>query len=136
MNISPRSLSRYSGPFFLLPVLFVLATAIPALGQERSTAKKRTKQAASQQTHIPYDDSTLNTYQAPYAMPYNRWVDPAGSVVRFGDPKQENHSLDAVLLPGGQLLAVEDRFGIILFRTADHEQVARYTFLRDPQHKE
>ncbi|WP_431212198.1 hypothetical protein ACQ86N_41685 [Puia sp. P3] len=54
----------------------------------------------NQREHIPYDDSMLTSEAGPYAMPYNRWIDPAGVVVRFGDPKLENHSLDAVMLPG------------------------------------
>jgi YVTN family beta-propeller protein len=139
MNIFPSFYRRLSSCLSVLSVVFfVLSLSLPAAGQVEQARKKHTaaQKPYAQETHAPYDDSTLNTYQAPYAMPYNRWIDPAGSVVRFGDPKQENHSLDAVLLPGGQLLAVEDRFGIILFRTADHEQVARYTFLRDPQYKE
>ncbi|MFI5192444.1 MAG: hypothetical protein ACHQD7_00240, partial [Chitinophagales bacterium] len=45
-------------------------------------------------------------------MPYNRLIDPAGTVIRFGDPNQENHSLDCVLLPGTPVLAVEDRYGV------------------------
>jgi YVTN family beta-propeller protein len=45
-------------------------------------------------------------------MPYNRIIDPAGTVVRFGNPSLENHSLDCALLPGGKVLAVEDRYGL------------------------
>jgi len=85
----------------------------------------------NQREHIPYDDSTLTSVAGPYAMPYNRWIDPAGTVVRFGDPKLENHSLDAVMLPGGRLLAVEDRYGIILFSADDHQVMARYSFTGD-----
>ncbi|HTI94539.1 MAG TPA: alkaline phosphatase family protein [Puia sp.] len=85
----------------------------------------------SQRDHIPYDDSTLTSGQGPYAMPYNRWIDPAGVTVRFGDPKLENHSLDAVLLPGGELLAVEDRYGIILFKANGRQVMARYSFTGD-----
>lgn len=82
----------------------------------------------SQREQIPYDTSTLTSMQGPYAMPYNRWIDPAGTVVRFGDPKLENHSLDAILLPGDEFLAVEDRYGIIVFRAADHSVMARLSF--------
>ncbi|HXO77515.1 MAG TPA: YncE family protein, partial [Puia sp.] len=85
----------------------------------------------SQRDHIPYDDSTLTSLQGPYAMPYNRWIDPAGITVRFGDPKLENHSLDAILLPGGEILAVEDRYGIILFKANGHQVMARYSFTGD-----
>jgi len=85
----------------------------------------------NQREHIPYDDSTLTSEAGPYAMPYNRWIDPAGDVVRFGDPKLENHSLDAVMLPGGKLLAVEDRYGIIIFQADGRQVMARYSFTGD-----
>ena len=45
-------------------------------------------------------------------MPYNRFIDPAGTVIRFGNPTLENHSLDCALLPGQNILAVEDRYGL------------------------
>jgi len=106
---------------FLFVIILSLGflSGLPASGQQ------------SQRDHIPYDDSTLTSLQAPYAMPYNRWIDAAGVTVRFGDPKLENHSLDAVLLPGGELLAVEDRYGIILFKANGHQVMARYSFTGD-----
>src|ERR1043165_9542914 len=58
----------------------------------------------------PYDNKTLALSNYPVMMPYNRIVDPVGTVIRFGNPSQENHSLDCVLLPGEKVLAVEDRF--------------------------
>ncbi len=45
-------------------------------------------------------------------MPYNRFIDPAGTIIRYGNPSLENHSLDCVLLPGNEVLAVEDRYGV------------------------
>src|SRR4051812_14257737 len=35
---------------------------------------------------IKYDDSTLNNRTLPIVMPYNRLIDPAGKVVKFGNP--------------------------------------------------
>src|ERR1700716_2252895 len=121
--------------FFFLPAMAILffLLGLPgtsAFTQGLSKSAKKTDEL-SQRDHIPYDDSTLTSLQRPYAMPYNRWIDPAGFTVRFGDPKLENHSLDAVLLPGGKLLAVEDRFGIILFRADRHQVMARYSFSGD-----
>ncbi|MDP4213965.1 MAG: alkaline phosphatase family protein [Bacteroidota bacterium] len=54
-------------------------------------------------------------------MPYNRLIDPAGAVIRFGNPNQENHSLDCVLLPGTQVLAVEDRYGVTFINTGTNK---------------
>jgi YVTN family beta-propeller protein len=59
-----------------------------------------------------YDGKTLAIKADAILMPYNRIVDPAGTVIRFGNPSQENHSLDCVLLPDNRVLAVEDRFGV------------------------
>lgn len=59
-----------------------------------------------------YDRSTLAVDNKSVLMPYNRFIDPAGTVVRFGNPSLENHSLDCILLPGNRVLAVEDRYGL------------------------
>ena len=62
--------------------------------------------------HSAYDDTSLVVQAGPILLPYNRYIDPAGSVIRFGDPEYENHSLDCCLLPDGKTLAVEDRYGV------------------------
>lgn len=66
-----------------------------------------------------YDSKTLAVDNSAILMPYNRFVDPAGTVIRFGNPSQENHSLDCVLLPNQNVLAVEDRYGLALFDVAE-----------------
>jgi hypothetical protein len=62
--------------------------------------------------HSSYDDTTLTVDNSSILMPYNRFIDPAGTVIRFGNPAAENHSLDCVLLPDSKVLAVEDRYGL------------------------
>src|ERR1035437_3383341 len=62
--------------------------------------------------HSTYDDTTLTIDNSSILMPYNRFIDPAGTVIRFGNPALENHSLDCALLSGQNILVVEDRFGI------------------------
>lgn len=62
--------------------------------------------------HSSYDDATLSIDNRSILMPYNRFIDPAGKVIRFGNPALENHSLDCALLPGEKILAVEDRYGL------------------------
>ena len=59
-----------------------------------------------------YDARTLAVDSNLVLMPYNRFIDPAGSVIRFGNSNTENHSLDCVILPNQNVLAVEDRFGV------------------------
>jgi len=83
--------------------------------------------------HSAYDDSTLNRNLLPVMMPYNRMIDPAGQVISFGSPDVENHSLDLKLIPGTSLLAVEDRYGIVLLDKSQHTVVARWTYFDDPK---
>jgi hypothetical protein len=43
---------------------------------------------------------------------YNRFLNPAGTVVKFGDSEIENHSLDCITIPGENVMVVEDRYGL------------------------
>lgn len=71
--------------------------------------------------HSRYDDTTLSVNNRSILMPYNRFIDPAGSIIRFGDPALENHSLDCALLPGGKVLAVEDRYGLAFINVQNNK---------------
>ncbi|MBD0297391.1 MAG: YncE family protein, partial [Flavisolibacter sp.] len=81
-----------------------------------------------------HDAATLAADNKDLLMPYNRIIDPAGTVIRFGDPTQENHSLDCAFLPGKNVLAVEDRYGLTfidvkgskLLYHLDYEMDAKY----------
>ena len=64
-------------------------------------------------------------------MPFNRWVSSAGTVVSFGDPKQENHALDFAVLPDSEHIVVEDRWGIAVLDIATQQIVRRWTFPGD-----
>lgn len=63
--------------------------------------------------------SSVATDNSAVLMPYNRFIDPAGTVIRFGKPTLENHSLDCALLPGGKVLAIEDRYGLAFIDVQD-----------------
>jgi len=78
-----------------------------------------------------YDDSTLTNKQIPVMMPYNRLIEPAGKVIRFGDPRVENHSLDAKLIPQSPLLVVEDRFGITMIDTVENKVISQWGYDTD-----
>jgi YVTN family beta-propeller protein len=54
-------------------------------------------------------------------LPYNRFIQPAGIQIPFGDASQENHALDAVLSPDGKWLAVEERYSIVFISTTDNK---------------
>jgi YVTN family beta-propeller protein len=68
--------------------------------------------------HSPYDDTTLTVNNSSILMPYNRFIDPAGTVIRFGNISLENHSLDCILINGGKQLVVEDRYGVAFIDVA------------------
>jgi len=51
-------------------------------------------------------------------MPYNRIINSAGKVVRFGSPRQENHALDIVRIPNTMNVVVQDRYGIVAIDTS------------------
>jgi YVTN family beta-propeller protein len=53
-------------------------------------------------------------------LPYDRFIQPAGIQIKFGDASQENHALDAVLSPDGKWLAVEERYSIVFISTSDN----------------
>ncbi|MDF3078719.1 MAG: beta-propeller fold lactonase family protein [Sphingobacteriaceae bacterium] len=76
------------------------------------TTQYKTSVSTKTSYHSSYDDTTLAVNNASILMPYNRFIDPAGVVVRFGDPSQENHSLDCALLPDKKVLVIEDRVGL------------------------
>jgi len=84
--------------------------------------------------HFSYDDSTLNNHVLPVMLPYNRVIDPAGKVIRFGDPRMENHSLDAKLIPQSTILVVEDRFGITLIDTVKASVIANWSYNSDSKY--
>jgi len=78
--------------------------------------------------HSFYDDTTLTVENSKILLPYNRYIDPAGSVISFGTPTLENHSLDCVLLPGGKVLAVEDRYGLAMIDVKEKKLLAHLDY--------
>ncbi len=85
--------------------------------------------------HTDYDDSTLTNSILPVLMPYNRIIDPAGKVITFGNPDEENHSMDVKLVPGSTLLVIEDRYGIALIDTVKKAVTARWAYRDDKSYK-
>lgn len=100
-NISVPNIVRYS-----------IAVCLLCFASCRSSRVYRTSVASGESYHSSYDDTTLTISNSSVLMPYNRFIDPAGTVIRFGNPTLENHSLDCALLPDGKVLAVEDRYGL------------------------
>ncbi|MBP1665280.1 MAG: beta-propeller fold lactonase family protein [Bacteroidetes bacterium] len=53
-------------------------------------------------------------------LPYNRFIQPAGTQIFFGDASVESHALDAALSPDQKWLAVEERTSIVFISTQNH----------------
>jgi hypothetical protein len=102
-------LTKGSTPHFLKHLVAFFALGITACRSSRITSSSVITGNAY---HSSYDDTTLAVDNKSVLMPYNRFIDPAGTIIRFGNPTLENHSLDCSLLPGGDVLAVEDRYGL------------------------
>lgn len=78
----------------------------------KSARTYKTSVHTDQNYHSSYDDTTLTIDNSSLLMPYNRFIDPAGTVIHFGNKTLENHSLDCAFLPKQKVLVVEDRYGI------------------------
>jgi YVTN family beta-propeller protein len=52
---------------------------------------------------------------------YNRFIQPAGLQIVFGNEALENHSLDLALSPDGKWIAVEERYSIVFINTSDNQ---------------
>lgn len=65
---------------------------------------KQTKGQSSYRSN--YEEKTLSPTDYPNLLPYNKWIDPAGTQIYFGDPSLENHALDVVFSPDKKWLAV------------------------------
>ena len=113
------------------PALVLLALSAAAC----HSVQNKTQLADDPVMHSAYDDSTLNQTKLPVLMPFNRIIQPAGTVVRYGDGAFENHSLDARCIPGTSLLAIEDRYGIAILDGKKNEIVARWAYTADRKYR-
>lgn len=109
-------------------------TVILTLGSCRTTPPGY-QNVAIVNPRIPYDDSTLNRNTLPLLMPYNRIIDPAGTVIRYGDTDLENHTLDLRKIPGSSLLVVEDRYGIAVIDIDKQKILDRWSYKQEKEFK-
>jgi DNA-binding beta-propeller fold protein YncE len=108
---------------FLL-VFFIASCHYPRLNKTVETSEQALQ-------HSSYDDSTLNNNLLPVLMPYNRIIDPAGTVITWGNPNLENHSLDVKIIPGTDFLAVEERNGIAIIDSKKKTVISKWNFSDD-----
>ena len=104
-----------------LTLIFLICLAVSSFGKDPKHKRSKDQDAY----HSFYDDSTMLVRTGPVLMPYNRYIDPAGTVVSFGNKDKECHALDCVVLPDGKTLAVEERFGVA-FINIDSKQLVSY----------
>ncbi|MFD2571278.1 bifunctional YncE family protein/alkaline phosphatase family protein [Spirosoma soli] len=108
-------------PFRFRIVCLLLAVSLSAVAQQRAYRHRSDKQTLAD--------------RSPTIMPYNRLAKSAGTVLTYGDPRQENHTLDVALLPGGTQAVVEDRYGIAVIDRASQKIVHRWSFRDLPDYK-
>lgn len=109
----------------LLATLFLCAN--PVFSQSKRVLSDQKNYRTS------YEDATLAGNDLPVLMPFNRWIDPAGSQIYFGDKDLENHALDCVLSPDGKWVAVEGRYSIVIIDPASGKLVERLPMKNLPE---
>ncbi len=75
-----------------------------------------------------YEMQTLADSILPVMMPYNRWIDPAGQQIYFGDKENENHALDCAVSPDGKWIAVEGRYSVVIISSETKKIVYRVVY--------
>jgi YVTN family beta-propeller protein len=100
---------------------YVIAVCVTSFFSCSSSHIYKTSVTTDSSYHSSYDDTTLTVDNTAILMPYNRFIDPAGTVIHFGDPALENHSLDCALLAEQNVLVVEDRFGLAFINVQNNK---------------
>jgi len=110
-----------------------LAICLVACGSYTNKNTPNTNEVSKH--YSAYDTSDLNGTSLPVLMPYNRIIDPAGTVVSYGHPDLENHSLDIQPIPNTTFLAIEDRYGIAILSSKTNKIVSRWAYQDHPEFK-
>ncbi len=77
---------------------------------------------------IGLSDFLVKSNKAQQLLPYNRIIQSAGDVVRFGKTELENHALDAAALNDAGLFVVEDRYGLLAMDAQTNSIVERWSY--------
>ncbi|MFV0590709.1 MAG: bifunctional YncE family protein/alkaline phosphatase family protein [Draconibacterium sp.] len=105
----------------LLLIIFFTASTLSGAAQSRRDKKQQAKHLST------FEQETLTDDNLPVLMPYNRWIDPAGEQLYFGDSNLENHALDCAASPDGKWVAVEGRYSLVIISTEKNKIVERVT---------
>jgi DNA-binding beta-propeller fold protein YncE len=90
------------------------------------TAQNKRNEKLQQKYYGKVENLTSQGDGLPFALPYNRWVDPAGEQIYFGDRELENHALDCALSPDGKWLAVEGRYSVVILSPESKKIISRF----------
>ena len=80
-------------------------------------------------------DFLLKQNKEQTLMPFNRIIQSAGKVIRFGKPNLENHALDLANLPEKGIVVVEDRYGLIALNVLENTTIDRFSYSDLPKYK-
>ncbi len=104
-------------------LLFLLLLTTAALNLNAQPGKK----TKGQKEYLSsYESKTMSPAQTPVLLPYNRWIDPAGTQVTFGNKELENHALDVAISPDKKWLAVEGRYEVVIVSASTHKIAATF----------
>lgn len=92
----------------IITTLLFIAFFVSLQAQTKKESKEQKRHSGS------YEQKTLSPTEYPNLLPYNRWIDPAGALIYFGNPDLENHALDVALSPDEKWVAVEGRYEVVI----------------------
>ena len=67
-----------------------------------------------------------------HELPYNRIIESAGVVVRYGKPDLENHAMDVANLSDSNLVVVQERYGFFVVDISQKKVVDYFRFREHP----
>ena len=80
-------------------------------------------------------DFMVSRNKAVHQLPYNRIIQSAGTVVRYGKPSLENHALDIANLSDKNLVVVEERYGVFVLDIMQNKVINEWRFEQDQSYK-
>jgi YVTN family beta-propeller protein len=105
----------------LITILSLLTIFICSNAQSRKSTKGELKFRSS------YEGKVLSPDNMPVMLPYNRYVVPAGTQIKFGPPTRESHAMDVALSPDEKWLAIEGRAEVVIVSVKTGKIVATLT---------
>ena len=73
-------------------------------------------------------DYLLARNKSVRVLPYNRIIQSAGKVLRFGLPSLENHALDIAAIHGTNLAVIEERYGLYVADISQNKIMDHWSF--------